>query len=99
MMHNNNNVFVDEEVTTKPVLIYILSFNPLGYKMIGLANCFGAICLQTIDICHNTSVFTLPLLTESKFLSSSKTNEVIRVQQKPRINQSSVKRIWLIARQ
>ncbi len=96
MMHNNNNnVFVDE-VTTKPVLIYILSFNPLGYKMVGLANCLPS---NHRYLSQHLRVYVTFADWVQVHLSSCKTNEVIRVQQKPRINQSSVKRIWLIARQ
>ncbi len=67
--------------------------------MIGLAN-----CLELFASNPSISVTTLRVyVTFADWvqvrLSSCKTNEVIRVQQKPRINQSSVKRIWLIARQ
>ncbi len=70
LIHNNNNVFADEEVTTKPVLIYVLSFNPFGYIMIGLANCLELFASNpSISVTTPPCLRYLCWLTESKFAS------------------------------
>lgn len=63
----NRHQFVWRSYNNTRLDLHPVSLTPPWYKIIGLTNFFGAICPQTIHLTQQHRVYSLPLLTESKF--------------------------------